>query len=200
MIRPLLAAAALACSLAAAPAQAQQASTDYAAAPAGTYTLDPAATSVTLKVSHLGLSGYTLRMDGVRGSYSFDPAHPEAAKLQVEIDAGSVDTGQAALNPQLASEVLEAAKYPTIRFVSTAVKPGPEGRGQVVGDLTMHGQTHPVTLDVIFNGFTNASPDHAVRMGFSADATVRRSDFGMTAYSPMVGDDISVAIEAEFKK
>ena len=200
MIRPLLAAAVLACTLAASPAWAQQASTDYAAAPAGTYTLDPATTSVTLKVSHLGLSGYTLRMDGVRGSYSFDPAHPEASKLQVEIDAGSVDTGNAALNQQLAGEVLEAAKYPTIRFVSTAVKPGPEGRGQVVGDLTLHGQTHPVTLDVIFNGFTNAGPDHAVRMGFSADATVRRSDFGMTAFSPMVGDDISVAIEAESKK
>ena len=200
MIRRTLAAAALACALGSGPALAQQASTDYAAAPAGTYTLDPATTSVTLKVSHLGLSGYTLRMDGVRGSYSFDPARPEAAKLQVEIDAASVDTGSTALNQQLASEVLEAAKDPRIRFVSTAVKPGPGGRGQVVGDLTMHGQTHPVTLDVIFNGFATAGADHAVRMGFSADATVRRSDFGMTAYSPMVGDDISVAIEAEFKK
>ena len=182
------------------PAAAQTISTDYTAAPAGSYALDPATTSVTLKVSHLGLSGYTLRMDGVRGDYSFDPAHPEASKLQVEIDAGSVDTGNTALNRQVADQVLEAGKYPAIRFVSTAVKPGPEGRGQVVGDLTMHGQTHPVTLDVIFNGFSAAGGEHTARMGFSGDATVRRSDFGATALSPMVGDEISVAIETEFKK
>ncbi len=184
---------------AATPAAAQAVSTDYAAAPAATYALDPAHTSVTLKVFHLGLSAYTLRLDSVRGSYSFDPAHPESAKLQVEIEAKSVDTGDAAFNSQIAEQVLEASKYPLIRFVSTAVKPGPEGRGQVVGDLTMHGQTHPVTLDVVFNGF-GTGPDHVVRMGFSADATVRRSDFGASRYIPLAGDEVSVAIETEFRK
>ena len=198
-------AAALALLLAGAPAMlgsamAQAVSTDYAAAPAGAYALDPAHTSVTLKVSHLGLSAYTLRMGGVKGGFSFDPAHPETSRLEVEIDAGSVDTGDAAFNRQIAEEVLETSKYPTIRFVSTAVKPGPEGRGQVVGDLTLHGQTHPVTLDVVFNGFGATPPDRQVRMGFSADTTVRRSDFGATKYAPMVGDEVSVAIETEFKK
>ena len=180
-------------------ADAQAVSTDYASAPAGTYVLDPAHTSVTLKVFHLGLSAYTLRMDAVRGSYGFDPAHPEASKLQVEIDAKSVDTGDAAFSAQIADQLLEASKYPSIRFVSTAVKPGPEGRGQIVGDLTLHGQTHPVTLDVVFNGF-GSGPDHALRMGFSANATVRRSDFGATAYIPLAGDEVSVAIETEFRK
>jgi polyisoprenoid-binding protein YceI len=198
-------AAALALLLTGAPvalgtAAAQAVSTDYAAAPAGAYSLDPAHTSVTLKVSHLGLSAYTFRMGAVRGDFSFDPAHPETSKLQVEIDASSVDTGDAALNRQIAEEVLEAPKYPTIRFVSTAVKPGPEGRGQVVGDLTLHGQTHPVTLDVVFNGFAVLPPDKAVRMGFAADTTVRRSDYGATKYIPMVGDEVSVAIETEFAK
>ena len=182
------------------PAEAQAISTDYAAAPAGSYALDPAHTSVTLKVSHLGLSAYTLRMDGVRGSYGFDPAHPETSRLQVEIDAASVDTGDAAFNRQIAEQVLEAAKYPTIRFVSTAVKPGPEGRGQVVGDLTLHGQTHPVTLDVVFNGFGSTPPQNEVRMGFSANATVRRSDFGADKYEPLVGDEVSVTVETEFRK
>ncbi len=186
--------------LAAGPVFAQPISTDYAAAPAGDYVLDPAQTSVTLKVSHLGLSSYTLRMDAVKGAYSFDPAHPETSKLQVEIDANSVDTGDPAFNRQIADQVFEAGKYPTIRFVSTAVKPGAEGRGQIVGDLTMHGQTHPVTLDVVFNGFSADARSHEVRMGFSANATVRRSDFGMTKYAPMAGDEVSVAIEAEAKK
>ena len=198
-------AAALAFLLAAGPltltgAAAQAISTDYAAAPAGTYTLDPAHTSVTLKVSHLGLSAYTFRMDGVRGGFSFDPAHPETSKLQVEIDANSVDTGDAAFNRQIADQVLEAAKYPTIHFDSTAVKPGPEGRGQLVGDLTLHGQTHPVTLDVVFNGFGAVGPDKQVRMGFAADANVRRSDYGAVKYAPMVGDEVSVAIETEFTR
>ena len=198
MIRSALAALLLAA--AASVAGAQAVSTDYAAAPGGAYTLDPLHTSVTLKVSHLGLSSYTLRLDKVRGGYSFDPAHPENSKLQVEMDAASLDTGDAAFNRQLASEVLDADRYPTIRFVSNAIKPGPEGRGQVVGDLTMHGQTHPVTLDVIFNGFGVDPVEHVPRMGFSADATVRRSDFGASKYSPMIGDEVSVMIEAEFKK
>ena len=186
---------------AASAAWAQAVSTDYAAAPAGTYTLDPAHTSVTLKVSHFGLSSYTLRLDGVRGSYSYDPTHPENARIQVEMDAASVDTGDAAFNHQIADQVLDAAHYPTIRFVSTAVKPDPEGRGTVVGDLTLHGQTHPVTLDVIFNGFgAGIGPERQTRMGFSADATVRRSQFGADKYAPMVGDNVSVAIETEFKK
>ena len=201
MIRTVFAAPVLGAVLAlAGAAGAQQVSTDYAAAPAGTYTLDPAHTSVLLKVSHLGLSGYTLRLDGVRGSYSFDPAHPDAARLQVQMDAGSIDTGDTAFNRQIAAEVLDASRYPTLSFTSTAVKPGAEGHGQVVGDLTLHGQTHPVVLDVIFNGFGVDPVDHFTRMGFSADATVRRSDFGATKYSPMIGDEISVAIEAEFKK
>jgi polyisoprenoid-binding protein YceI len=198
--RAFAAAVSLAAALAGGPALAQAISTDYAAAPAGTYTLDPAHTSVTLKVSHLGLSNYTFRMKGVRGGFSFDPAHPEASKLTVEIDANSADTGDPALDRQIAGEVLEATRYPTIRFVSTAVKPGPEGRGEVVGDLTLHGQTHPVTLDVIFNGFGQVGPEHALRMGFSGDATVKRSDFGATKYAPMVGDEVSVVVETEFQK
>jgi polyisoprenoid-binding protein YceI len=179
---------------------AQSVSTDYMAAPAGAYTLDPAHTSVILKVSHLGLSAYTLRLDGVRGSYSFDPAHPEQSKLQVEMDAASVDTGDPAANHRIASDILDADRFPTLRFVSTAVKPGPEGRGQVVGDLTWHGQTHPVTLDIVFNGFGQDPADHAVRMGYSANAVVRRSDYGVAKSIPMIGDEVSVAIETEFRK
>jgi polyisoprenoid-binding protein YceI len=181
-------------------ASAQAISTDYAAAPAGTYGLDPAHTSVTLKVSHLGLSSYTLRLDGVKGGFNYDPAHPEQSKLHVEMDPRSVDTGDATFNQKIAGEILEAQRFPDLRFVSTAVKPGPEDRGQVVGDLTLHGQTHPVTLDVIFNGFGEDPSDHTVRMGFSADATVRRSDYGANQAIPTVGDEVSVAIEAEFRK
>ena len=199
-IRRALLAGLAASALALGPALAQGVSTDYQAAPPGVYRLDPAHTSVILKLSHLGLSAYTLRLQGVKGQFSFDPSHPEASRLQVEMDPGSVSTGDPAFDRQIAADVLEAGRYPTISLVSTAVKPGPEGRGQVVGDLTLHGQTHPVTLDVIFNGFGSDPVDHQLRMGFSADAAVRRSDYGVTKYIPMVGDQVSVVIEAEFAK
>jgi polyisoprenoid-binding protein YceI len=174
-------------------------SSDQTLAPAGGYTLDKAHSSVTMKVSHMGLSYYTLRFDGVDGSYTYDPAHPEATKLNVAIDANSIDTGDAAFNRQIASEVFEAAKYPQIRFVSTAVRPGAEGRGTVVGDLTFHGVTKPATLDVIFNG-AGAGKDHQERMGFSATSQIRRADFGANKYAPLVGDNVSVVIEVEFTK
>jgi polyisoprenoid-binding protein YceI len=197
-MRSLLAAVAM--STLATLASAQAVSTDYAAAPAGSYTLDPAHTSVILKVSHLGLSSYTLRLDGVKGGFSYDPAHPEQSKLQIDMDPTSVDAGDPATNRRIASDILEADRFPILRFVSTAVKPGSEDRGQVVGDLTLHGQSHPVTLDVIFNGFGQDPADHVLRMGFSADATVRRSDFGASNGIPMIGDEVSIAIETEFRK
>jgi polyisoprenoid-binding protein YceI len=194
------AAAILALSLLAAPALAQtDISSDQTLAPAGSYKIDKANSSVNMKVSHMGLSYYTLRFDGVDASYTYDPTRPEATKLDVIIDANSIDTGDSAFNRQIASEVFDAGKYPQIRFVSTAVRPGSEGRGTVVGDLTFHGVTKPITLDVIFNG-AGLGKDHQERMGFSADAQIRRSDFGATKYAPLVGDNVSVAIEVEFTR
>ncbi len=182
------------------PAAAQELHTiDSGAAPAGAYTLDPAHSSVTMRVSHFGLSYATLRFDKLDATLTYDPAHPEASKLQVTVDPASVDTGDEALNRQIATELFEAGKYPQIRFVSTTVKPTIEGRGQVTGDLTFHGVTRPVDLDVVFNG-AGQDPQHQTRLGFSANATIQRSQFGVTKYRPAAGDDVSVDIEVEFKK
>lgn len=197
-ISRVTAAAALAMSWSMASA-AQTLSTDPSAAEAGTYTLDKAHTSVTLKLSHLGLSYYTLRFDGVSGRYSYDPAHPEATRLEVSIDPNSIDTGDAAFNRQIASDFFDSAKYPTLRFVSTGVRSGGEDHGTVTGDLSFHGVTRPVTLDVIYNGAGKGEKQEA-RMGFSASTTLRRSDFGVTRALPLVGDEVSVSIETEFSK
>ena len=197
LTRPALAAVLI---LVAAPsAFAQDVSSDPAAAPAGTYHLDKKHASVTLKLSHMGLSYYTLRFDTINASYSYDPANPAASKVEVTIDPKSVDTDDTAFNSQIASEFLEAGKYPTISFVSTAVHPGAGGKGEVVGALTFHGVTRPVTLDVVFNG-SGQGMMHEQRMGFSGVATVKRSDFGVTKYVPLVGDDVTVLIEAEFTR
>ena len=201
MVRTVYAAASVAALALAftAHAQAPAVNTDPSAAAAGTYSLDKAHTSVTMKVSHLGLSYYTLRFDTVSGSYAYDPVHPEAARIEVSIDPASVDTGDPAFNRQIASDIFEAAKYPVLRFVSTAVRSGGEDHGTVVGDLTFHGVTRPVTLDVVYNGAGKGARQED-RMGFSANTTLRRSDFGVTKALPMVGDEVSVAIETEFSK
>jgi polyisoprenoid-binding protein YceI len=203
LLRPALFAAALllgGSTLAAVPAAAQDVRTiDSATAPAGTYTLDPAHSSVTMRVSHFGLSYATLRFDKIQATLNYDPAHPELAKLDVTIDPASIDSGDAALNRLITDELFETGKYPQIHFVSTAIKPTIEGRGQVTGDLTLHGATHPVDLDVLFNG-AGQDAQHETRLGFSANATIARSQYGITKYRPAAGDEVSIDIEVEFKK
>jgi polyisoprenoid-binding protein YceI len=193
-----VAAAALLISAPAAFAQPQM-SSDPAAAPAGTYHLDPKHASVTLKLSHMGLSYYTMRFDKIDASFSYDPANPAASKINVSIDPASIDTDNPPFNVEIADQFLEAGKYPTISFVSTAVHPGAGGKGEVVGDLTFHGVTRPVTLDVVFNG-TGQGMMHEQRMGFSGVTTIKRSDFGVVKYVPLVGDNVTVLIETEFTK
>lgn len=177
-------------------AAAQDVSTAPEDAPAGAYHIDKGNASVILKVSHMGISFYTLRMDGVDASLTYDPANPAAAKVTATIAAASVDTGDPAMNAKIAGEVFEAKKYPQITFVSTAVRPGPGGKGAVVGALTFHGVTRPVTLDVVFNGVVSG-PDKVPHMGFSAVGQISRSEFGLTTLSG-VGDDVGLIIEAEF--
>ena len=137
----------------AAPAGAQDEHViDAATAPAGTYALDKAHSSVTMRVSHAGLSYATLRFDRLDGTLDYDPSHPERSKLQVTLDAASIDAGEETLNRLVANDILEASRYPQIRFAATEIKPTIEGRGQVRGDLSFHGQSRPVDLDVLFNG------------------------------------------------
>jgi polyisoprenoid-binding protein YceI len=201
MQSPLLAAALAALILGGSlcTATAEEVNADPAAAPAGEYRLDKSHTSVTMKLTHLGLSYYTMRFDKVQGDYAYDPAHPEATKVEVTIDPTSVDTGDAGFNRQIAGEVFEADKFPQIRFVSTGLRSTSDGRGVLVGDLTFHGVTKTVNLDVIYNGLGRGLL-HEPRMGFSASTVIRRSDFGATKYEPMVGDTVSVLIETEFSK
>jgi polyisoprenoid-binding protein YceI len=195
-------AAAFAATLIAAPAFAQAPppmTQDPSAAPAGTYHLDPKHASVTMKVSHFGLSFYTMRFDKIAADYTYDPANPAASKINVTIDPASIDTDNPPFNTEIANQFFDVAKYPTITFVSTAVHPGAGGKGEVVGDLTFHGVTKPVTLDIVFNG-TGKGMMHEQRMGFSGVTTIRRSDFGVTKYIPIVGDEVTVLIEAEFTR
>lgn len=193
----ILAGALLAAPVAVLPAVASaQAVTDPAQAPAGTWTLDKRHASLTLKVTHFGTSHYTFRFaqGAIDGSYAYDPAKPLDTKVSVTIDATKVDTGLPDFDKEIATDpkFFNAGQYPKITFVSTKVEPG-----KLTGDLTFRGVTKPVTLDVKYNGFAK-TPFGSQIMGFSATGKIKRSDFGFTHLVPMVSDEVTLEIEAEF--
>jgi len=113
----------------------------------------------------------------------------------IDVPTASVDTGDAGFNKQVAG-YLGASD---ITFVSTKVT-AVDGRGTVTGDLTLHGVTRPVTLDVTFNGVGPGLLGAGTRMGFSGVGRIKKSDFGVTGGAPFVGDDVDLFFEVEFVK
>jgi polyisoprenoid-binding protein YceI len=200
MIRTLAAALALAISLSGA-ALANPSSQDPAKVPAGSYVLDKRHASLTAKIVHMGFSHYTMRFNGLDGSFTYDPANWQAAKVTFTVDPKSVDTNDPAFNKQIAG-YFEADKFPTISFVSTGVEGGADGKGTVTGDLTFHGVTKPVALDVAFAGAGHGVTPLGTRLGFSGSTQIKRSDFGLSNFvlNQFTGDEVDLIFEIEFEK
>jgi len=177
--------------------------------PSGLYYMDRSHTSVTFQVNHLGFSHYTARFSRVNGQLQFDPGHPEAMRVEAAIDPTSLELNAppAGFHDQLMGKGwFEAAQFPQITFRSTRVKVTGPHAASVTGDLTLHGVTHPVMLDVVYNGGwpPNGFDPGGARIGFSAHGVLKRSDFGMANGVPApgstlgVGDEVDIAIETEF--
>lgn len=199
MIRALLSAAALSLVLAGVAA-ANPTTNDPAKVPAGTYALDKRHASLIARIPHMGgFSRYQMRFSGLDGGFTYDPANWQATQLSFSVNPASADTGDPAFNKEIAG-FLHADKYPAITFASKSIKAGPDGRGTVVGDLTLHGVTKPVSLDVTFNGAGPGLAGAGTRMGFSGTTRIKRSDFGVTAVSNWAGDDVDFVFEVEFVK
>jgi polyisoprenoid-binding protein YceI len=176
-------------------------STQVSDIPAGAYVSDQAHTSVTAKIGHLGFSSYTLRFDKVDAQFKFDPAAPEMSHVTVSIDPASIDTGSKGLDRQLAGkDWLDAEGFPRATFVSDKIDLGDGRHGTVSGLLTLHGVTRPVVLSTTFNGVGADMIPIVTRVGFSANATIKRSDFGVDRFEGMVGDEVQLWIEIEFAK
>jgi polyisoprenoid-binding protein YceI len=176
-------------------------------APAGSYAIDPAHTSLIFRVSHLGFSNFTARFARVDATLQIDPANPAAAQLEATVDPKSIETDNAPegfLAMLRGKDWLDAKAYPQITFRSTRIEMTAPNAARVIGDFTLHGQTRPLTLDVAFNGGYAGHPmePHA-RIGFSARGAFKRSDFGVAAGLPApgttmgVGDGVDVIIETE---
>ena len=105
------------------------------------------------------------------------------------------------LDEKLKSDAFfDTAKFPTATFKSTTIEMTGADTGKLAGDLTLHGVTKPVTLDVAFNGAGTPPMTKLYIVGFDAVGKLKRSDFGITNYIPLVGDEVELVISAEFDR
>lgn len=177
-------------------------------APSGTYGMDLTHASIVWRVNHLGLSHYPARFAKFDATLQFDAANPEKSSIAVTIDPKSIRTefpypDKEDFDAKLSNsdKFFNADKFPTITFTSTKVQRLAGNKGKITGNLTLLGVTKPVVLDVSLNGAMKEHPfSKKPALGFAAKTTIKRSDFGMTYLVPIVSDDVTIEIEAEFQK
>ncbi|MGC1549740.1 MAG: YceI family protein [Rhodanobacter sp.] len=163
-----------------------------------TYQLDPGHTMVLFSWNHFGYSNPTADIGIGQGTLVFDEQNPSKATVDVTMPLSALDTHVPALDKHLKQpDFFDAVKYPTITFKSTNVESLGNNKFKVTGDLTVHGVTKPVVLDATLNKVGPHPMTKAQAIGFDATGTVKRSDFGMGAYVPMVSDEIQLRITTE---
>lgn len=168
---------------------------------AGTYAVDPGHTQVGWRVSHMGFSNYSGGFSDVSGSLTLDPVSPGQSKLSIKVPVSSVATTSDKLTSELKGDQwLDAGKFPDMTFVSTKVTPEGKDKAKVAGNLTLHGVTKPVTLDVTLVG-AGANPlNKKYTVGFEATGTLKRTEFGVKTYVPLIGDDLHLTIAGAFER
>ncbi len=180
--------------------RAQTASHEPATIKAGSYAVEPSHTQVGFTLLHLGFSYYSGVFSNVSGTLRLDPSRPSASKLEVSIPIDSVSTTSAKLDGELKGpEWFDAARYPAATFTSTRVTPMGKDAARVDGTLTLHGVSEPETLTVHFVGAGVNPLDKKYTVGFEAVGTVKRSQFGVRTYVPLVGDDVRLSIAGAFE-
>jgi polyisoprenoid-binding protein YceI len=169
-----------------------------ALAQAGAWQIDPAHSSAQFSVRHLGVSTVRGAFMKVSGSAKYDAADPSKGSLDATIEAASVDTRVEMRDNDLRSpNFLDVAKFPTITFHSKSTKVAGAGKLQITGDLTIHGVTKEVILDVDGPSAAIKDPWGNQRIGASASTKIKRQDFGVNGAPGIVGDDITITIDAE---
>lgn len=173
-----------------------------AIAQSSTWVSDPAHSEVDFSVRHMSVSNVHGRIGAVVATIVYDPVNVAKSTVTATIGVGTLDTGVAARDTHLKSPAFfDVAKFPTATFTSTAVTKTATGM-TVAGNLTLHGVTRPVVLQV--EGPMGPAPgmDHKPHAGYSASTTISRTAFGIGSSFPsaVVGDDIKLDIELEVVK
>lgn len=162
------------------------------------YAIDPTHTQVEFTYSHFGFSNITGRFDQVESEFYFDAADPTQSSVKVTIPMASLSTGVEKLDEHLlTADFFDAAQFPTATFTSTGVTAAGEGKLKVAGDLTIHGVTRPVVMDVTINKVGTHPMTKANAAGFDASFDIKRSEFGVGGYAPAVSDEVRIEITVE---
>jgi polyisoprenoid-binding protein YceI len=173
---------------------------------AGTYAADPAHSLIGWEVSHFGFNDYFGIFGDVAGTLTIDPANLDAAKVDVTIPVANVTTASKGLTDHLLRPGKDGGKPDFFgpapapaRFVSTSVKA--EGmKATITGDLTLNGVTKPVSFEAEFTGAGTNPFNKKATIGFEAETTIKRSDFGVNYGIPMVSDEVELDISVAFEK
>jgi polyisoprenoid-binding protein YceI len=167
---------------------------------AGTYKIDPGHTQVVFGVNHFGFTTYYGSFSDASGSLDLNPAKPDDSKLDVAIKTASVLVPNAKLEGELKSDQwLAVEKFPDATFKSTKVTKTGATTATVTGDFTLHGVTKPLTLNVTYVN-AGANPiSKTYTAGFEAKGKIKRSDYGVKMYVPLVGDEVDLMISGAFE-
>ena len=171
----------------------------FALAQSTTWSFDSAHSEVDFVVRHMSVSNVHGRFGGLKGTIVRNPTDLSKSTVSVTIDVNTVDTGVVPRDTDLkSSNFFDVAQFPTATFTSTSVS-GSDTHLQVKGNLTLHGVTRPVELDVDGPGPTAPGMDHKPHTGYTATATINRKEFGIGLKYPdaIVGEQIKLNIDLE---
>ena len=186
-LRPALAGIALTTAVAAGPATAD----DYV------IDTDGAHASIQFRISHLGYSWLKGRFNDFSGEFSYDPANPGASEIAVDIDPASIDSNHAERDKHLRSaDFLDVEQYPEASFVSTDYIPNGDGTATLEGELTLHGVTRPISIDVEKIG-EGEDPWGGYRVGFSGETEFALADYGIDYNLGPASETVYLELEVE---
>jgi polyisoprenoid-binding protein YceI len=170
-----------------------------------TWKIDPAHSHVEFAIKHMMISTVKGRFSDVTGDIRLDEANLPNSKVEIDVNVASIDTREQQRDTHLRSaDFFDVEKFPKMTFRSTRLE-GTLDEFKLTGDLTIHGVTRPLTLDVAHEG-RGKDPWGGERIGFSATGKIRRSDFGLTWNAALetggflVGDDVKISVDVEAVK
>lgn len=167
----------------------------------GDYVLDKSHAALLFKIQHLGLSTYVGRFNTLDASLEFDPHKLAETKLSVIVDMTSLDINDESLAKDLSgAKWLSTRRYPQAKFTTLRVNSSNDAGFELVGELDWRGVKKPIILSAMFHGGANNILTGKYTIGFSAKGRFLRSDFGMDAYIPLVGDEVKLEAYAEFQR
>ena len=173
---------------------------DPARVAAGTYAVDNNHAQIRWTVNHFGFNDYFGIFGQPTGSLTIDPAKPNDAQVNITIPVAELATSRGDLTKHMmTADFLNAATFPTATFVSTKVD-AKGSKAMIMGNLTLLGVTKPVMLVAEFTGAGTNPMSKKATIGFHGSTTLKRSDWGMTKYVPLVSDDVKIDISIAFEK